>query len=301
MCRSARRAGHRSLRSRRLASPAGAGVDRFRKRPRVVDVAAAPVLESGPAVGSWGTSEAVVIMVHWADRPRVSRSVSESVRQFSERGYRVAVCSSAEGTGRLEWIHGLSPDVAVYRRPNLGYDFGSWASMLHAFPQLKKAPRVLLVNDSLVGPFASIVPILDRFEADDCDVWGLISTSQDAPHFQSHFVGYKGGVLSDGPLAGFWDDVRIEPTKRDLILRYEIGLWPLLQSASYRMATGFPWDLVVNLGQNPTSLGWRRLLQWGFPWVKREIVLRPPPEVPDGPQVRRVVLDMFGEDVLEWV
>jgi lipopolysaccharide biosynthesis protein len=162
-------------------------------------------------------------------------------------------------------------------------------------------PQVLLVNDSMVGPFASIDPILARFESADCDVWGLISTTQDAPHFQSHFVGYKGGALATPELVKFWEDVRIEPSKRALILRYEIGLYPVLERAGLRSAAGFPWDLVVSRGQNPTSLGWRRLLMWGFPWVKREIVLRPPPEVPDGSEVRSVVLKKFGQDVMEWV
>lgn len=274
---------------------------RGRSRPRVVSVSESPRLESGPAVSSWPNPGSVAILAHWSQRPIVSRSVSESARQFVERGYRVAVCSSCESAAPLEWPHGLPAGVAVYRRPNVGYDFGTWASMLHAFPALKSLRHVLLLNDSMVGPFAAIAPILERFEQDDSAVWGLVSTTQDAPHFQSHFVGYRNGVLNHPALAAFWRDIRVEPTKRDLILRYEIGLSPVLAAAGLPTAAGFPWDLVVNEGQNPTSLGWRRLLHWGFPWVKREIVLRPPPEVPDGPDVRDVVRGMYGEDVLEWV
>jgi hypothetical protein len=267
----------------------------------VVSVAPPPALEAGPGVHTWDPGGTAVILVHWSEGGQVSRSVSESLKQFVCRGYQVAFCSSSEAPGPLQWPHGLSPQVSVYRRPNIGYDFGSWASMLHAFPQVRRAARVLLVNDSMVGPFASLDPILERFEAEECDVWGLVSTTQDAPHFQSHFIGYKNDALSSPGLLKFWDDVRIEPTKRDLILRYEIGLYPVLQEAGLRTAVGFPWELVVGMGQNPTSLGWRRLLLWDFPWVKREILLRPPPEVPDGGDVRKVVLSRFGHDPLEWV
>lgn len=269
-------------------------------RPRVVDVAEAPRHVAGERIEDWTDLSAVVCLVHWSDRPEVSRSAVESIRQFVTHGYRVALCSAAEHEGPL-LLPDLPVGVAVYRRPNIGYDFGSWAAMLTAFPQLRGADRLLLVNDSLVGPFADIGPILQHFENHPGEVWGLVSTTQDQPHLQSHFVGYRGGILAEGPLARFWDDIRLEPSKRDLILRYEIGQYAVATAAGYDVGAAFPWSQVVNDGDNPTSLGWRRLLIWGFPYVKREIVLRPPPEVPDGGDVAAVVRERFGTDVLEWV
>lgn len=266
-------------------------------RPRVVDIADPPRHLAGEQVDQWTEPEAVVVLVHWSDRSEVSRSVVESVRQFLANGYRVALCSSAES---LHWPEPPA-GLAIYRRPNIGYDFGSWAAMLTEFPQLRSADRLLLINDSLVGPFADITPILQDFHNHDGAVWGLVSTTQDGPHLQSHFVGYRGGVLAEGPLARFWDDIRVEPSKRDLILRYEIGQHAVALEAGYEVGSAFPWSLVVNDGQNPTSLGWRRLLIWGFPYVKREIVLRPPPEVPDGVDVAKVVKERFGQEVREWV
>jgi hypothetical protein len=75
----------------------------------------------------------------------------------------------------------------------------------------------------------------------------------------------------------------------------------VLRRAGMRLGVGFPWQDVVVQGGNPTSAGWRRLLLRGFPWIKREIVLRPPPEVPDGDDVAAVVRQLFDEDVTTWV
>jgi len=159
----------------------------------------------------------------------------------------------------------------------------------------------MLANDSLLGPFETIRPFLDAFDSCPTDIWGVTGTTQDAAHLQSHMIGYREGVLGEPALRRFWDGVRVEPTKRDLILRYEIGLSRLAYAEGYVLAAHFPWNWSTSLGQNPTSAGWRRLILLGFPFVKRELVLRPPPEVPDAADVPHVVSQQWGENVLEWI
>lgn len=270
--------------------------------PRVIDVASPPQREAGPDVADWDSPGAVVVMVHWSAATAVSRSVSESLREFVAAGYQVAFCSTSEVAGPLSWPHGLPEGVAVYRRPNVGYDFGSWAAMLHSFPQLRRADRLLLVNDSLVGPFASIGGVLEEFATTEAEVWGLVSSSEYTPHLQSHFVGYRSGVLANGPLADFWEDIRLQPTKLELIFRYELGQRSVIDAAGYRVASAYSGDLIFGEGKNPTVRGWREMLLHGFPYVKREMVLTPPlHDVPDAVDVRDAVKLLYGEDVLEWV
>ena len=245
--------------------------------------------------------ERVVVLAHWSREATVSRSVSETSRQLSAHGYDVLISSSAECDGALVWPDGLPPRVSVFRRPNVGYDFGSWSQALERFPGVRAAPLAVLINDSLLGPFASIAEILERMESDSHPVWGLVSTSQDAPHLQSHFVAYRDGLLNTSQLRRFWSDVRVEPSKAAVIRRYEIGLAPVLAGMGVAVGAGFPWQSVVVAGGNPTSAGWRRLMLRGFPYVKRELVLRPPPEVPDTDDIPTVVRRLFDQDVWSWV
>jgi hypothetical protein len=46
-------------------------------------------------------------------------------------------------------------------------------------------------------------------------------------------------------------------------------------------------------------IGWRRLLELGFPFLKREI-LRDPAVAPDGEEAPAVVAEVFGVDVADW-
>jgi lipopolysaccharide biosynthesis protein len=270
-------------------------------RRRVNDVCAPPRLEVGPDARGWNGSTRVAVLVHWSADGTVSRSVSETLQQLERLGYLTAVASTCEAPGPLRWPHGRPDDVAVYRRPNVGIDFGTWGAMLTALPGLRSAERVLLTNDSLLGPFAAIDGIIRDYESAPCDVWGLVSSNQMSPHVQSHFVGYRGGVLTDAPLVHFWSNIRLQPSKEAMIKRYERGLYPLLQRVGYRLGVGFPWQSVVTNGQNPTIMGWRRLLAEGFCWVKRELLWKPYPLLTDAADVPAVVTQRFGTDVREWV
>lgn len=256
--------------------------------------------EAGEPRGPDYAPSRVAILAHWSQQPAVSRSVEEFLAQLRGAGFDIIVSSSADCVEPLKWT-ALPVGATVYRRPNLGYDFGSWSQVLDLHPGIRSADIALLVNDSLVGPFAPLDPLLDQMAADPRKVWGLVSTSQDAQHLQSHFIAFKQSVLQDEALRRFWDGIRIEPSKRKLVKRYEIGLaWTLLR-AGIGVSAGFDWEQVVLPGGNPTSQGWRRLLLLGFPFVKRELVLRPPPEVPDAADIPDVVRTLFGQEVMEWV
>ncbi len=270
------------------------------RRPQVIARSGPLRWEAGPQLPPDFTPERVAVLAHWSDRPQVSRSILELTRQLGQSGFTVVVSSAAECDTALLW-DALPEGVSVYRRPNVGYDFGSWAHALDTWPGIRDAQTTILVNDSLVGPFVPLAPLVEQLDRDPNPVWGLVSTTQDAAHLQSHFIAYRQGILHHPKLVKFWNDVRVEPSKRDLVERYEIGLGRLLRRNGIPYGAAFEWERVVSRGQNPTSQGWRRLMMWGFPFVKRELVLRPPPEVADVGDVPAVVREMFGIDVMEWV
>ena len=56
----------------------------------------------------------------------------------------------------------------------------------------------------------------------------------------------------------------------------------------------------MQVHDNPVILGWRALLERGFPFVKREL-LRSPDIVPDGDDIPGTVTEMFGADPSDWI
>lgn len=266
---------------------------------RVLDVAPPPVLEAGTPPPA--NAQRVAFFAHHASRPQVSQSVAALTGELTANGYHVVLVSSSEFAEPLQWPEGMPEGVTVLRRDNVGYDFGSWAAGLDHYPMAAAAPYVLLVNDSLVGPFASLAKLLADFEASRADVWALVDTTQEKYHVQSYFVGYRRGVLADKALRKFWGNIRVEPDKLMIVRRYEIGGTQWLLRHGYSIEVAFPYSTVVADGFNPTSFGWRRLLAHGFPFVKREMVLTPPDLIPDAHDVPTVVRERFGVDVREWV
>ncbi len=243
-------------------------------------------------------TDRVAVLAHWASDPVVGRSVAELTRALIHNQYRVVLVSSAEGDGPLAWTDRPS-GVTVLRRPNVGYDFGSWACALARYPRIAETSHVLLLNDSLAGPFEPIDHLLDKFHGSSADVWGMTDTTQFSYHLQSYCLGFLRGSLQEPSLARFWRGIRVERSREDVIWQYEVGLGQLLAREHFVFEAAIPYYRVVTSGQNPTILGWRGLLDQGFPFVKRGL-LRRPALAPDGFAVRGELERRFAIDVGEW-
>lgn len=246
----------------------------------------------------------VAVVAHWSPGPVVTRSVRTLVGELQRHGYRVVVASSCEAPAELVW-DGVGGEVdlgelTVIRKPNVGYDFGTWSVALELVPAASAAERTILANDSMAGPFASLGPILEGFDRTQADVWGLTDTMQFGSHLQSYFLGFREGVLADRALQRFWAGIRHWHDKHDVIMRNELGLSRLLRAEGYVWAPEYSHELVVPSGLNPVIKGWKRLLDLGFPFVKREL-LRDPSVGPAAHTVPAVLRRRFGVDVAEWV
>lgn len=274
-----------------------------RSRPRVIDVAPAPRHESGPRRGADWTPGRVAVLAHWSEDPVPSRSVLTMLQELDAAGFETVLASAAPFDVPLVRLGGAGepgmPDATtVLRRENVGYDFGTWASVLDAFPGVRRADRVLLVNDSLIGPFASLAPVLARSDATTSPVWGLSGSLQHRPHLQSFFTGYRQGVLDAEPLRAFWQEVRVE-RRKSLVIRYcELGLSEVLDEAGIAFAT------LVRPQEgdqaNSSLEGWLRLLGPRFPFVKRQVLQRARSER-ERELVWEAVESTFGAHLGEWL
>jgi lipopolysaccharide biosynthesis protein len=244
-------------------------------------------------------SRAAIIASFGATRV-VSRSVATLVAELKSAGYPVILVRASDQNEPLLWPEGsISPDVVV-RKPNVGYDFGSLSVGLAIAPEVLDREYVLLLNDSLLGPFAPLTELIGDFEATTADVWGACQTMQVIPHIQSFFIGFRGGVLSDPSLRSFWKSVRHQTDKSRIIADYEIGLSRLLYSESFSTSSAVDSARVVHPADNPTIAGWKRLIDLGIPFVKRELFLNPGLVV-DGHLIRDYIVDTFGTDPEEWL
>lgn len=248
-----------------------------RHRPRVLDVSPGLTHESGPVRDrSWAPAR-VVVIAHWSTDPVPSRSVVTLLREFDSAGFETLLVSAAEVAGPLgrvcTWAPGepSMPDrTTVLRRANVGYDFGSWAAVLHAYPGIGEAEHVVLTNDSLYGPFAPLSGYLRAFEADASPVWGAVAAAYPAPHLQSFLLGFKSGVLGTPGMQGFWSDIRAEGTKTKVIRYGELALSETLEEL------GLVWSAAISppstYDRNPAVHAPLALMDLGFPFLKRAVI-----------------------------
>jgi lipopolysaccharide biosynthesis protein len=191
----------------------------------------------------------------------------------------------------------LPDGVAVVRRPNVGYDFGSWGAALTAYPQIAAKSLVVLTNDSLAGPYAPLDELVARIVASPADVWAATSNVHPQVHLQSYLLAFRGGVLAREPLRDFFANVRAQETKRDVVRTYEFGLSDLLQR--HAMTTDVGWTkeaLGVSPGTDSVYGAWSRMLAGGFPFVKRT-VLEDPRFADQRDAVAVVVRQEYGVDL----
>lgn len=245
-------------------------------------------------------TDRVAVVASFGTSAQVSLSLSWMVARLEEAGYSVVVVRASDDTEPLDWSRGPANDAIVIRKPNIGYDFGSWATGLEMFPEIRSKPYVIITNDSLVGPFDSLKPMVADFEGSFYDVWGGTWTGQFMPHLQSFLLGFRGGVLNEPALRHFWHKLPEQTDKVDIIHMYELGLSRLLQGEGYVTGAWFDYALVVYYTQNPTIQGWKGLIERGFPFVKRELVTNPG-IVGDGYQVSAVVQKTFGINPAAWL
>ena len=270
------------------------------RRPRVLDAVAGDIIWEQGTPAAARDPERLAILVHYSDTVAVSRSFRTLVQEFACAGYVCVVVSSCPARQPLDWSGGLPAEVIVIRKPNIGYDFGSWTVGLNSIPGSRQADSVVLANDSVVGPFRGLGSIIKDLEETGADAWGLTDTRQYFHHLQSYFLGFRRGVLAEPALARFWDGVRHERTKWDVIRRNELALSTLLYQEGYTTTAAFRCDDFVPAGENPVIKAWWRLLDRGYPFVKRQIITEPA-VAPRSDMVIREVRAQFGVDLAEWL
>lgn len=236
-------------------------------------------------------ADRVALIAHFDPGARLSPSVRALVAALDDEGWVPVVVSASP---RAPDAYDLPGSAAVILRPNLGYDFGSWATALRMLPEARAGAEVILANDSMAGPFSSLRPLLARSAG--ADVWAVTSSLQVAPHLQSYFLRFAPGVLARPELTAFFAGIRHLTNKVAIVRRYELGLTRAVRRAGLRSTAGFPAGSLDVGRSNPTIVAWRELMEQGFPFFKRTL-LRDPRVRVERSVLRAAVRDIFGAEL----
>jgi hypothetical protein len=167
----------------------------------------------------------------------------------------------------------------VLIRENGGYDFGAWADLLRRFPHCWDAERLYFVNDSILGPFQSLDPIISSIRDRDAGFFALSDSTLNGYHAQSFFFGWNNQNLKSSRLREYWAGVINSLEKQTVIDSYEKDIAKIsndLPSTTQQIVFGFQQILSSSpsefTGVGLTYEGWKRMLSAGFPFVKTAIL-----------------------------
>jgi len=261
------------------------------------------------------TATRIAVFNHYDRNGVVHDFAAHYLRQLTEAGFTVIFVSNAPRLSR-EAVDHLRPSCAlILRRANVGYDFGALKDGIGQIPVLERVDALLLVNDSVYGPFHPLKDIVTRMDG-SADVWGITDSWEHQFHLQSFFLLFGRAAVQSPAFARFWSSVRYVQSKEWIIEKYEIGLTGTLMAGGLRCRALYPYreaaaafleavegrNLLRDQGRHPaeraffakahaaieggaalnsTHYFWDYLIErMGCPFLKRELLRENPEGIP---------------------
>lgn len=164
------------------------------------------------------------------------------LRDYARLGFRIIFVSASPTFDETEFARiRETVELAIHRR-NYALDFGGWVDTLTLFPEVAEdIDELLLVNDSIVGPFHPLDEPLARMRGGGEGLFGMTDSIQYAPHLQSYFLLARGGaVIAD--VVAFLKSARLSADKRLVVKRFEIALSEHMRDQGHRVAALWSYD-----------------------------------------------------------
>lgn len=182
-----------------------------------------------------------LVFVHYDRDGLFDDHVVTALRSYRAVADRLVVVSASAAT----LPDSLATVVDTFiPRENVGYDFCSWRAGLESLASVSAFDEVICVNDSVYGPLFDLKPALTDRRLRASDLWGMCLSEQGlkrrgkaaCPHLQSWFFAMRRPILRSHAFRQFWNGVEAQPSKEDIIHRYEIGMSEHFLRAGFQMA-----------------------------------------------------------------
>lgn len=179
----------------------------------------------------------LAVLAHYDPHGLVAPHVRRHAESVAAAVDRLLIVSTAVLTpgARAE----LAAVGELHERRNEGYDFCSWKYGLEHAGNWRSLDRLVLTNDSVVGPLRPLeARPLDTIlgpVGDGTAVRGVVRSEAHGPHLQSFLLAFGPAVLRDPLFAGYWTSMVPLTRRAEIVLRYEVGLGRLLTTAGYTL------------------------------------------------------------------
>ncbi len=250
-------------------------------------MAHAPLLR--PAVKS-GNCRRLAIYVHYSAENTVSECDLYLLRQLKKVADIIFVNN---GKLKKEAMRKLLPITKnVLERENKGYDFAAWRDALSK-AELARYDEIILLNNSIAGPFVPFANIFNRMKDSPADFWGMTEfpkthnpRREEAKslqggiiprHLQSYFLVFRKRAFESRTFQEFWANVSEVASLPEVVAKYETQLSGLLEKSGLKsdvyLKSSGALQNINGIDPDWNALYCRPLdfIVLGFPFLKKNI------------------------------
>lgn len=282
--------------------------------------------EEIPAADPLFDSKLAAIYVHFDEKGLVHDYVVHQLREIVDAGYRITFVSNAPIFPEQSRAR-IAPfcKKAIWR-VNTGYDFGAYKDGIASLTDLDDLDGLVLMNDSVYGPFWNLANILSEIDRSKVDFWGISDSWEHQYHLQTYFMLFFPKALQATSFRQFWKCYPYINNKRWVIRNGEVKLTQALAKQQLRGTALVPyWSAVEKMkdrlgsvkAQNLTPLErrvqiallrgqplnsmhyfWELIIvDYRCPFIKRELLEKNPAGVPLVSRWPDVIRSHSGYDV----
>ena len=143
----------------------------------------------------------------------------------------------------------------VICRDNMGYDAGGFKQALCDYigwEKLEEYDELILINDSIFGPFRPMKNIFSEMDNRDVDFWGLATHGENgvdiSKHIQTYFLVIRSKMLHSSCFRKYWEDMPFYATFSDVVYQHEVKF------TSYFESLGYAYDVMADTEVNDSQM-----------------------------------------------
>lgn len=198
--------------------------------------------------------------------------------------YLVVICNEISIASGIEFLQQYADEI--YYRDNIGLDAGGFKDALTRFLGWDKVlcyDELVLVNDSLFGPFCPMKTIFDEMGKRTVDFWGLAGHGEYRErdmdyfpeHIQSFFIVIRQGMLHSDQFRTYWDEMPYYASYNQVVREHE------MQFTRRFFSLGYTYDFYANIKANNSlnpannycqfaAISYELIKKYNFPFLKKQ-------------------------------
>jgi lipopolysaccharide biosynthesis protein len=267
------------------------------------------------------------VYVHFDKAGIVHDYVVHQLCELVGAGYRVTFVSNApdlpaESRARVQPLC-----KELIWRFNTGYDFGAYKDGIASIADLDQLDSLILMNDSVYGPFRNLRDTLGKIDIATTDFWGIADSFENRHHIQTFFMVFMPNALRSAAFKDFWNRLLYIDHRMWVIRNAEVRLTQILQDAQLKTGVLAPYGAVAATARerlarravpeaegaafdrfraqvmkdgvvNPTQFFWDVLItDYACPFIKRDLLTSNPNNVPGTSRWSELIAAHSGYDV----